>query len=352
MGLSTKLISSPRFWREEIRRYSANMYDMAWPARRVITAVGMATLVLFSLTGWSGRAAAMQAESACLGEPLELSEPVELCGVTTLVADGPRAVDVWLPQDATLDIREAIDNRPHGMTFATSAPFAGVFLTDHAPSPNTRNLFAGRYDTNYSGGIYPYTLSHENFPIEAQTATIPAGPYSLYLITPAESSMTVTIELGGLIGSRRVEPQRPVELDYRLLQSRLPGGTSLQRNLYSAGTTVSFEGEDDQFVFFSFARTPAPPAQDWGLCFYDGAPQPEDTAYLPGCPARATSQTSAFELHGGPQILSTFPRVAGTFRGQDPGTYGIGTWWLVGDLSPSYWSLALVLDWTRDPGTP
>ena len=270
-------------------------------------------------------------------------EPTELCGETTLIASGPRELEVTLPVDVTLNLGQQLDDEPIDIDLSTDAPFSALVLRDEA---GTMNLFSGRYSNAYAGGQYPYSTDWWGLEAAGRVVTIPAGGYTLYLVTPKGSSFTATMRFGGLTGSRTIAPDRVADLDYRVLDPRLPGGQAAQRNVYSAGTTVPFEGEDRQFVFFSFARLPLSPARHGGVCLYHGEPDPEDTAYLPGCPARATSQTEAIEVLQGPHLLSTGGyRIAGTFRGQEPGTKGIGAWFAESSTTATYSSVVLVLDY-------
>ncbi len=322
--------------------------------RRMLALVA-ATSATLTLTPAATTSAGPQ--DPCAGA--SVGNPATACGQTTISGDGPGYVRLRVPADTAISLIEVgfVESRPQDITFTGQAPVFGALLRDRTPAPDTRELAALKLGRDYSGYWWPHITWHRNLQADPagddRVVVIPAGVYDLYLITPPGTPASITLRFRNLDGAVTLGPETSVGLDYRPLRSRLP--SEVQNHVASFGTTLEFDGEDEQFAFYSSAREgdALTATQAWGTCFYEGAPEPEDTAYLPGCPGRVTNDTDAFELIFGPEVcpIGCFYRISYLFRGnyyehdQVPaGRYGTGTWWATAPRAVRVSAVSFVLD--------
>ena len=217
-----------------------------------------------------------------------------LGGRTTISGRAAAKIDVELPQPVRFS-GEQISNADFEVTQGRG-PFVGFLLLQQNPDDgNPVAVLGGRL----SGG----TTENPNKPVELLLAynsgesllepdPIPAGDYSLYLITPG-SPASVTIRFRGLAGSASFEPRTEANVVMKTLDENLayPEGSPL----YSAGSSASLRSNGIVFRSISM-RSDAWVAGQYGYCTFTEDVQgvPAEVKYAPNCPTASNKVSGSF----------------------------------------------------------
>lgn len=111
------------------------------------------------------------------------------------------------------------------------------------------------------------------------------GQYFLYLVADG-APVQVTLELGGLSGTRQIAPKVAARGEVRVPEVRFSGGPSRQAHWFGEEYVVKGEG----VLTYSAMQVET---NDWvagevGWCAYTGEPDPGPLAYSPACPSGFT----------------------------------------------------------------
>ena len=311
---------------------SKKSHVKTYPIRLLVVSVSLVSLGLLGQPVHAQESA----ESICTlpedERPDELVEPVELCAETTLRASNSKVLRVTLPTEVEL----AGSFGPDGaIEIEGQGPFVGFVLTEDLPERDGRLILAGRLHREPSpsntfrlfGGV-----DHPGF-----DGTLPAGNYRLYVLATG-SPVVVTLRFPELAGWVDVTPSTPNGFDSRSLEPRIweEGG----RLVYSAGEDGELRTRGLLLASIWINATDHT-ATDYGFCIHHGPSDP--ASFLPECP-HPEEDNWAF----GP-LIEVPPRatnVSGAlvFRGQPPGTYGLGAWYATVSQVSSTGSVVFWLD--------
>jgi hypothetical protein len=166
-----------------------------------------------------------------------VSEPAELCGVTTIEGDAAGVLNVTLTRSATIEPEIGVTG---GIQIEGSGPFAGVALIEDPPSTQARGFVAAKAATESTGNTFiGFDLLEDCSP-----CTVPAGKYRLYLLASG-GHVSVTLELEGLSGTTSLAPTRPTGFEAQEFTRRV----ELEDNLVAATAGDTFELSSPGFLY-------------------------------------------------------------------------------------------------------
>jgi hypothetical protein len=288
----------------------------------------LAPALLSALLAALGVHAPAAAQGPCEDPTASKVEPFPACGRTIVVGPRGSTLRLHVPQETVLDLSTA--GSP--ATFRTvmlrgDGPLQGFLLTDNVlPSDGGKYAYAVHLLPGFTRADIDYATGNFEQRGEGQFV-IPPGDYSMYLISDG-NPVTATLPFEARPGSAEYEPSRVVNLDFRVLQNRAPGQLgSAQHNVWAAGQAGTFRRPGFHAMTWSAVGELPDPAAVAGWCYYQGRPQNEDTAYLPGCPNTLTE-----DIESSPVVSpSAYPDTAiqaftSAFSG--PGGRAMG-WWRV-----------------------
>lgn len=259
--------------------------------RRLVTVGAALGVALLPVSGFTASGAVVQGDDTrVIQAETGDSTSVEVIaqGRTVVNGVGGSTVRLRVPSDVVLDLRRGGPGQSFvGADLRGAGPAQGFVLSDNVPSEDDgRYAYAWNLRDDYAGivRVAGFGTFDET---DLQRFVIPAGDYSLYLISDG-SPVALTMEFDSLSGTAAATATRTVPLDFRELHNRAAGGDS-QHNMYSVGQRASFLTGPGFHAITLATKTPGGAAEGVsGFCYYIGAVSREDTAYMPGCPSGIT----------------------------------------------------------------
>jgi hypothetical protein len=262
-----------------------------------------------------------------------------LCGITHVTVDSSASASVFLPGPATVDLSlDAPGGAPRDLVLDSSPPFSGIVLVSQGPGER-RGFFVGKHDGTALAEYGAWTVYSipEGRTVLDGVFRLEAGTYQLQVIAPGPTA--ATIRFRGLSGEKQLQPTDPAGLEFKFLEPRSPTG---QRNLFWAGENATLSRDGFGFLTLGIALESPASVVTWGHCLYESDP-PEEQAYLPGCPNRAT--------HPGDPFVGVLPN-NGVFFGYQvfapslsAGTSGMGVWYQATAVVRDAAALAVWVSW-------
>lgn len=267
--------------------------------RHFIAAVIVGSIVM--LSGAPGTAVASTAVTAAH------EVTVSGTGGSFLTLDVPRdtVVDFGVTEDAFYDYVVAGQWRTTGfrtIDLQASGPWSGVVLAAEGPPPPPGKICAGVPDPQCppiaaalqfedtvltKNRWVSFNLGFERADAIPGRLVVPEGRYRLYLVGDT-STHRATVRFEGLQGAASaIASQRAAGYENRLLEPRLDGGSG-QRAVQSFGSSFTSKQQNLTVIGLAVAGGSIQPfaGTEWGFCGYFGThPDPDETAYLPGCPS-------------------------------------------------------------------
>ncbi|MGH2710536.1 MAG: hypothetical protein ACRDH9_04950, partial [Actinomycetota bacterium] len=245
------------------------------------------------------------------------------CGTTVVSGAGGTAVSVRLPEDAVLNgkvggfIDRFVDIELEG-----NSPMLGFVLSDNLPEgEGGRYLQAVRLGRDYYSSFFQDFATSTFDEVEPGRYLVPAGDYTLYLVGDG-SPVTASIPLDGLDGAVQVGTVRPADLEFNVLSNLADPEATGQQHLYSVGFGDSHLHGGLQTMTVDIRMLLD--VESSGTCWYSEQPRDEQTAFLPGCPARFSEDNAAFEVF---YLPGPYPGSQLWATSTDPPTgHGLGFW--------------------------
>jgi hypothetical protein len=132
--------------------------------------------------------------------------------------------------------------------------------------------------------VPPYPSPGGNFEwikFYADETTLPAGDYSLYLLTDGAPA-DITLRLHGLEGCTTVLPTTPAEYKLSFPPPRLLGGGGAAKNVHSAAESTRLPGDGLAFHAL-WVKADMYAAGQYFFCYRPGTPNAEPIDNGPGC---------------------------------------------------------------------
>lgn len=308
--------------------------------RRAVAAVAWAVLMVLVAGPAAQGARAAAAEG--LGGDREA-----LAGVTTFTFDRPATARVYVPEDAWIGFHEYGDPVGSfagftGVEFSGNSPLLAIALvSEEEESPGFFVAGRQRSDGNVNWTVPVVSLSPEER-VEENLYRMPAGNYLVYGFTAPghEASIELTLMTAWNenwvptqnIGGSGTQPLEPTaKAGYRQLQERLVLNGFAENTAHSVGHTVETTTPTVSMVSTVLERHST---DFWWLCIYDHVPDPEEYAYMPGCPPglpdRPQPRNGWFRPPPGKWIFSFLqrynPHTVNDGLGPRQAPYGMGHW--------------------------
>lgn len=197
------------------------------------------------------------------------ASPAPLAGTTVVTGSRSGVVAVRLPRAVTLDIYANITiNAPRGRMSALVLKKEGAWNAPYAMVVNT-----GYCATSGCATAFPrFGVGHIWTPgsTDGVSGVLPAGNYRLYLIADG-GSVTVTLKLRGLTGSRRLTPRGPSRVSLVAPKPTMAEPAASPSLFAGGGTHRSAAGALNATIIWKEAPAFGPPSTV-GMCNYNGVP--------------------------------------------------------------------------------
>lgn len=277
-------------------------------------------LSLFALMGSQAQAVhAAETESICEaaeGQRSEVpSEPVELCGVTTISGASPARMDVFFPVEASLehDFRPGEDINLEG-----KGRFVGFVLAEDVPERDGNALTVGMLPEDLSENVYVFLPDGPSQDRGPSVAVFPPGAYTLYLIADG-SPAKVTLRFSELSGHVEFAPTTTAQVDLREPEPRItvePNQAVYTAREYATLQTVGMGFRITWIVTADHA------ASSVGSCLFPPNALSDAYSYVPGmCWDGGGGAGNWITIPAAPGFLiATY----GTDIGLPPGEWGLG----------------------------